>query len=492
MAMWSGLALASTVTQHHPDFYIGIGLSRNFADLDSSQLSTVANANGVLVEQNRNEGDKSAEGLNGKLFLGYGKTIKKHYYLGAEVFASMGSFAGEISNNTGLIQFPVFGVNVSYNGLDKVELKKTYGIDFIPGIIVSPGSMIFLRVGYVNSRFELSSFRVDSPADPSLATQPSFDKHKGGIQLGIGDNLAISKHLSLRESYNWEYYGSMSANVLDVVNPTNGNQQSYTTTIKPQVESFTLAAIYHFIPSANIDHTVLPISTGKVYYAGIALSRDALSAHYTQTQFADLSFLGPNTFVKINNSFDWKARGWDGEVFAGIGHNFYRRYYLGLEVLGSLSDTKGEVSSINRDEARHQGETARQDYTFELNNSYGISLISGYHVSSAALFYVRVGVVRSHFRFSDKFTVTPPRASGLADDEAKFNQVANVNKTGLQIGIGINTRVSKKVSIRSEFDVTKYNSFGISKTVGIDSADNRLCGITLDQFKVAAIYHFWT
>ena len=154
---------------------------------------------------------------------------------------------------------------------------------------------------------------------------------------------------------------------------------------------------------------------------------------------------------------DKGGKGWNGDLFAGVGYTFQHRYYIAGEIFGSLSNAKLAYYDKN---------AAGKFYKEELQakHSYGISLIPGVKLSDSTMMYGRVGLNQTKFECKEKGT-----------SESK-------NKSGLQLGLGVQTMVANNVSLRMEYD---WNHFGDIKAKGI-KADN----LTTNQVKLQVAYHF--
>lgn len=148
---------------------------------------------GMSVGERTNTSESDSNnfrGLTGSLFGGYGATISQTFYLGGEIFADLGSSTIKDHN-----------------------LKSTYGygIDFIPGVMVTEHTMAYLRAGIGRTRF--SDFKTTGTG--------------GRIGLGMQTNLA--QNWDLRGDYVYSSYGKISG-----------------TTTKPRSDQFNLGLVYKF------------------------------------------------------------------------------------------------------------------------------------------------------------------------------------------------------------------------------------------------------
>ncbi len=147
--------------------------------------------------------------------------------------------------------------------------------------------------------------------------------------------------------------------------------------------------------------------------------------------------LGINTITSTSGS---NYRGVPVDLFAGYGATINTNLYLGGEVFltpftGTLSNTS-YLSSL------------------KTTYGYGVSVMPGVMFSDHTLGYVRAGVVKSHF-------------SALGQ-----------NKTGGQLGLGMQTNVTQDVDLRAEYVFTAYSNVSASRSPKSDA------------FKLGLIYKF--
>lgn len=130
------------------------------------------------------------------------------------------------------------------------------------------------------------------------------------------------------------------------------------------------------------------------------------------------------------------GRGIDGGIFAGFGADIDQHFYLGGEI---FADAQRSHSSKKNVDAGTKLVTVQSKY------SYGASVIPGVKFGQSSMVYGRVGVVRSRFDVKEQTTAN--------------SRSAGRNATGGQIGVGVQTDVSKNVGVRAEFVHTAYKNF---------------------------------
>lgn len=171
-----------------------------------------------------------------------------------------------------------------------------------------------------------------------------------------------------------------------------------------------------------------PHATHSVY-VGVAVSRD---------------FFQLENISDSRGSLDLGNDGWNGELNGGIGWVFQDHYYLGAEIFGTVNSAE---INVGRDSLKYK-------------YSYGIDLVPGVKISDSTMLYGKVGYIGAEFD-----------ASG-----SRFGS-KDKNKSGLQLGLGLETMVTNNVSTKIEYD---YNTF--SKFNGIRPVVNSV--------KLGVAYHF--
>jgi outer membrane immunogenic protein len=138
------------------------------------------------------------------------------------------------------------------------------------------------------------------------------------------------------------------------------------------------------------------------------------------------------------NTSHLNSSGVTGGLFAGYGATVSQNIYLGGEAFlngGSMSSSTKTTSL---------GITDKLKTTY----SYGVDFIPGYKVTDTTMVYAKAGLVRTRFKLTQNPT---PTSTGQGTAE---NTV-----TGGQLGLGLQTDLTKNVGVRGEFVHTSYNSF---------------------------------
>ena len=137
--------------------------------------------------------------LSGKTnFNGNGKTLKLLGGISA-LLAPTFSMAGEVfvsdtSTQTGTRALDDNGLNAS------ARETYSYGLSVLPGYLLTPDTTLYARLGLVRAHFEINTKPGNSANDTIT-----------GGQTGVGLALALSKNLSLRGEYNYNFYQTYNA-----------------------------------------------------------------------------------------------------------------------------------------------------------------------------------------------------------------------------------------------------------------------------------------
>lgn len=161
------------------------------------------------------------------------------------------------------------------------------------------------------------------------------------------------------------------------------------------------------------------------------------------------------------------ATGLAGGLYAGYGKYLQRIIYLGAEVYGNAVNAQ---SSGNGNVALG-GLSSSYNTSFKVNNNYGISILPGLKVNDAALLYLRLGYGWSHLKGS-------ATAEALG---ASFSNSRSSTQGGFEYGLGIETAICEKMSIRAQYTHANYGSFnGLATQYSTSS----------NQFMFGLGYHF--
>lgn len=136
------------------------------------------------------------------LFAGYGKIVRERIYLGGEIFGSAtNSEVKGLSNNTNSLKYDTYS---------------SFGVSFIPGVMLSNSTLAYARLGVVKTKFEVK--------DTGNNIDSSNDETVSGGQAGVGLQTHLTSKLDLRGEYDYTKYNSFDtgSNDQNKISPTSG------------------------------------------------------------------------------------------------------------------------------------------------------------------------------------------------------------------------------------------------------------------------------
>lgn len=173
-------------------------------------------------------------------------------------------------------------------------------------------------------------------------------------------------------------------------------------------------------------------------------------------QYAPHPYVGFNTGLLLNTSgVPATYAGLEGTIFTGFGVHLKHNFYMGAEIFGSNSALLRNAYPILLPANPHSGWI------------YGLHIMPGYWINDLALVYVPIGPVKTYFMRSQ--------------DGAEGN-----TRTGWQIGLGLQDKITKTIDFRLEYLFTDY-----SKRSGFHRLqESQRAHMYGDQFSLGAVYRF--
>lgn len=196
LAATSSLAFAADAAP-----YVGasLGWNNNNYNLKNSAGTTSTNFN--------------ANGATGGIFAGVGAKVNQSIYLGGEAFVNGGSMTSSNKSTD------AFGTT------DKINKTYSYGLDFVPGLMVTDTTKVYAKAGVVRSRFKLTQ---TAGVGSGLTTGSASTTVTGG-RLGLGVQTEVNKSFDVRGDFVHTAYNSFT---------TYGNK------VKPSDNELTLGLVY--------------------------------------------------------------------------------------------------------------------------------------------------------------------------------------------------------------------------------------------------------
>lgn len=169
-----------------------------------------------LKDTSNNNTNYGYHGYLGGLFAGIGTDYNQNTYLGVEAFGKESSAV----TGTKTISTPRGLAN------DKIRMRYSYGVSFIPGYKFTEGTMLYMRLGVIRSRYELHQ-----TLPPASATSNTDRNTATGAEFGLGAETCINRDWAIRGEYDYSTYRSFT---------------SFSNKITPRDSQFNIGLIYKF------------------------------------------------------------------------------------------------------------------------------------------------------------------------------------------------------------------------------------------------------
>lgn len=366
---------------------------------------------GVLLSQVdgvRDKGTSIAEygdtGYGHGAFLGYGWRAAQ-WYFGVE---------GNIEDSSAS-----FRQGKSKPEAQQVSVEKgdSYGFGVRTGYILPSQSLIYARLGWADTDFE---------TDNRVNNQPSGYNDTdtlSGILYGVGVDMPLGNDLFIRMDYSLTDYDKQDITYLD----NSGSP----------------------VP-ATFDNDELLFRLGLGWYlGGQSQKRDSLqverSGWYSGVQLGHGA--SGSKATGIHNS-SGVASDFSGEFSDGSGLDVSGFIGYGLEFDPWYVSLETELDAGNSDWARIREPTGRT-FKVDKKGSYGLFLRAGYSLDNGVLLYSRLGRVKT------KFNTEWDKGHGVNSFVDRDDNV-----WGDRFGIGAEIPIAEKLSVRLDYSVTDYDTYG--------------------------------
>lgn len=348
-----------------------------------------------------------ADGFGELLFAGYGRQFGR-WYLGAEA-------EGEISQSEWS-----FAKSKDDARSSSLEKEDSFGLSLRGGYVVDNGTLLYLRAGRVETRFD-SFYTVNNQP----ASAGHRDDRQSGTRLGLGADMPAGERLFLRMEYAYTDYDAYSV-------PYSDDDGSTAERFAPEEGQFRIGLGWRFAPSPS----PLPLHPAvRGFYVGAHAGHGSVDSRLTGNH----SESGAPQFSQPYAG-DFAGMGGIYGFFAGYGHDF-GRWYAGLEA-------EVDTADIDWEHTRNTSGGGGRDFSVEKKSDYGIALRLGYSLQSGTLLYGRAGPVRGRFNTTW---------------EKGNNADANIDRSykvdGMRYGLGAEIPLSAMSFVRLDYTRTYYDSY---------------------------------
>lgn len=372
-------------------------------------------------------------GILGELFGGY-QWVGKNFYLAGEAFQSFNN-SKFVTNQ--VVSSAASGAVQTFTQTESI--KDNYGFRLRPGYLVAENNLLYIPVGITWGNFEYF-------LTPETSNIPVFNKRIFGWQYGVGFETAINMNLNLRLEYLYTNYDSFDINF---ANTTTRKDRKLT----PAVDQFTLGLSYAFGKGDCSGKKTDMVTINPSFYLFADAVRNKLLVDASETTVDSLA----TRLIA--------AGGFKGDIGFGFGAKIAENYYLA----GELFAEDGSAEAVEKQFLKYvEDRTIKNDITYGI----GASLLPGVFLADNALLYGRIGTVYSHYKFSDNFV--------------PFDYSSNI--FGFQAGAGLQFACSDHLSLRGEYDYTRYQTVNYTIFEGLPFYERVIP--SSNQFKLGLVYNF--
>lgn len=168
-------------------------------------------------------------------------------------------------------------------------------------------------------------------------------------------------------------------------------------------------------------------------YAGLGIGPDSIEFKQ-RANVVYFDAANPTQGFNVLDKTHLSARGVFGTIFGGYEY-LNNQLYLAGEINGNLSSAVFKSSNAERIHGTFSATS------YKIKNSVGISILPGYQLSPATLFYGRLGVNNGHIKV-------------ITSDSSLQN--ISTNKGGFRWGLGARQAISDHFSVRMEYSQINY------------------------------------
>lgn len=198
------------------------------AAYDSYRIRQISTSIGDSTDDLTSISDvRSAVGIAGGLFAGYGFYFNGPLYLGTEVWAN--------ANNAGVSTRNIsFAASTGDNESSDINGRWSWGVSVLPGLKINSGSLLYGRVGYARHRIKTSGSFFDSVFGTTYFNKSFW---YSGFQFGVGAELIVAGPWSVRTEFDHTFLGNNTTTITGI----------NTTTWSASDNQFSFGVIYHIV-----------------------------------------------------------------------------------------------------------------------------------------------------------------------------------------------------------------------------------------------------
>jgi len=344
-------------------------------------------------------------------FLGYGFASER-WYLGIEAEA--------MDSDADFAHYKDKLSSRRYAG----SAAESYAFSLRPGFVAGDGSLIYLRLGYIDSNFDLAAGRNDEPFN-------AFDDEvdADGWRYGYGVDIPASERLFVRLDFSHSDYDDFD---VDLVSESENWE--------PRRDLFQVGLGWRFGGGGREPDAPFPVPPSGPYGGALLVRSDILS---------EADGVHNEANPPPGGSFDYYGEFGRGE-FSGGGAFVGYRWSLGRWLLA----LEGELDAGDAG-WRHVRTVGGRNFSVKREGSRELALRGGYRLDNGTELYLRAGRVWT--RFGTTWTKGDTRSNDVARDD---------DVRGTRLGLGADVSLSPRVYARFEYAYTEYDSYDFSTVHG--------------------------
>ena len=351
--------------------------------------------------------DFGADGSAGGIFSGYSITHDR-WVFGLELEAEDSSL--EWSHEKNKIESRTFSV----------KQNEGLGASARIGYTMLDGSILYTRVGFINTRFD-TSYVINEATEENYSETETLT----GLRIGVGLDIPLSQQWFWRMETTYTDYESYAV-----------DSAAFDEKFEPEAHFFSFGLGWRF--DAAEEPASAPISedlTGP--YAGVQLGFGTLATEVEGShRDGGGSETGPFPYTS-----DFADQGVNSGLFVGYG-TMFNRIYVGAEL-------EAEVNGMEWFRERKTSGGGR-NFSVEIKEGYGASARLGYQFRKGTLGYLRAGIINS--KVITRYAKGGNRANDIYRDDSL---------EGVRFGIGFETPITSRVSARLEYTHTDYDDYDL-------------------------------
>lgn len=350
-----------------------------------------------------------------------------------------------------------------------------YGIDFRPGILLTPQTLFYGRIGVTSTKIKFNTHitneLVESATTFDVSSSDSQHKHGHYLRCGLGMEQFLTPHLAVRWDYIFTNYRSLSAQSSNS-GTSAGNTLDVRSTdqLHLKTHALTLGLGYYFCPypeycEQKYNCLIGPNFCGWYVGAGVGggFENSAHNIDFTTV----VSGGGAETAEHPHIAKRWiNEKAIRSMIFGGYSLQFnlpWTALFAGAELFAQYAPytNSGSGRALFSDGFNQAAFSIATQLTSELTIEpwqYGVQFRPGILLSPSTLLYGTVGTSVAKINAKHKATVTSPTTGATLD----LSLSEKKRRAVLRLGGGLEYVLYGHWHLRGDYIYTNYRSLNLS------------------------------